>query len=111
MIENNCMVPVRDEIASKSRKAMKICGKPARLRVKWPTRQIGQRVELVDVAVCGEHAARNATTKFVENVPPECFTDDEVMILARAGMYVQGRGLKTLGGRMHNFLKKLKRKK
>ena len=87
---------------------MSPCGKPAKLRVKWPLRRIGNRVELSEVGVCGAHAAANATTKFMENVPSECYTNDEVKLLAGHGMYVAGRTAHTLVGRVKTAIKKLR---
>lgn len=98
---------MRASIATFARKQMKPCGKPAKLLVKWPLRCIGTRVEIVEVTVCGEHAASSATTKFMENVPSDCYTADEVKLLAEHGMYVTGRKALTWAGRIKGAVKKL----
>lgn len=105
----NCLVPVRANLASKARSQMKACGKTARLRVKWPLRRVGRRVEIVEVMACGQHAAANATTKFIENVPADCYTTDEIKLLAEHGMYVKGHNVRGMIGRIKAAGKKLKK--
>lgn len=93
LTEMNCLVPVRNPLAKASNTALTPCGRRAVMVGRWPKKrnEHGQ-IETVLVALCKTCGAQNAAAKWDSMAPAHCYTDDEIDLLAKSGLYVERDG-------------------